>query len=326
MEFFEKRGIGIRGSSELFIDAFGVRKKNVLVSHAHSDHAGLTLSNNYFLTPETRALVGFEGKNCREVGFGEKFFVDDFEVSLHMSGHILGSAQFKIVNSTDVVVTADFKLQKSILLGGAEILPCDTLLIESTFGRPEFVFPKREEVYAEMIRWLNSEISRKRFVVLAGYSTGKAQELTKFSNEFLGEVPLVHKKVFEQNKVYEKFGENLGGYFALDNNLSDANILIVPPHFISDELLHALSHQLKRKVSCAIATGWKRHSRYKLFPLSDHADFPQLVQYVKESGAKRVFTYHGFDKELAQWVQKKLGVPAMPLRFAQQKSLAEFAG
>ena len=114
MEFFEKRGIGIRGESELFIDAFGVRKKNVLVSHAHSDHACLTNSNNYFLTPATRALTGFDGKNCREVGFGEKFFVDDFEVSLHKSGHILGSAQFKIVNSADVVVTADFKLQKSI--------------------------------------------------------------------------------------------------------------------------------------------------------------------------------------------------------------------
>lgn len=324
MHFFERKGVGLRAKEELFIDAIGVRKKNVLISHAHSDHARPTLTNNYFATSETIALAKANSVNVKEVPFKKKFCVGEFEASFFPSGHILGSAQIKVSNSVDAVVTTDFKLQKSILFEPAEILGCDVLVIESTFGKPGFSFPPREQVYEDMIKWVNNEISKNHFVVLGGYATGKAQELTKFCNDFLNESPLVHKKVFEQNKTYEAFGKKLGGFLELDHNLTEANILIVPPHLVSDDLLHAVSHQIKKPVSCAIATGWKHHSRYKLFPLSDHADFEQLLNYVEQSGAKRVFTYHGFDLEFARWVQKKFRVPAMPLRFAGQKNLGEF--
>ncbi len=326
MQFFEKNGVLVKGEKELFVDGIGVRQKDVLVSHAHSDHAKIRSSNNYFMTEQTRALCGArEMKNIVDVYFGQKFRVGEFDVSLHPSGHILGSAQCRISNSLDSVVTADFKLQKSILFEPAEVLPCDVLVIESTFGKPSFSFPARDIVYSDMLSWINGELSKNHFVVLGGYSTGKAQELTKFSNEFLNQPPLVFRKIFEQNKVYEKFGLKLGDYFLLDNNLKESNILIVPPHLISDDLLVALSHQLKKKVSCAIATGWKYNSRYKLFPLSDHADFSGLLDYVKESGAKQVFAYHGFDKEFSLWVEKKLKVPARPLSLGGQTALQEFA-
>jgi len=323
MHFFEKHGVGIKSKEELFIDAMGVREKNILISHAHSDHAKPTSTNKYFTTAQTAELIKKSDKNISIVPFKKKFNVGEFEVSFHPSGHILGSAQIKISNSIEAVVTTDFKMQKSILFEPAEILKCDTLVIESTFGVPKFSFPPRQEVYTEMIKWCNEELSKNHFIVLGGYATGKAQELTKFSNDFLNHPPIVHKKVFVQNKVYEKFGLKLGKYFELDHNLSDSNILIVPPHIISENLLHAISLQINKKISCAIATGWNFYSRYKVFPLSDHADFSQLVKYVKESGAKRVFTYHGFDKEFAIWITKNLKINAMPLKMSSQKTLAE---
>ena len=324
MQFSGEHGIRIRHDSDLFIDACGVKGKNIIVSHAHSDHAKITSANNYFMSRETASLLHLnEKEKVKEVPFGKKFEVNGFEVSMYNSGHILGAAQLKVCNGKEVVATTDFKLQKSILLEPAEILHGDVLLMESTFGLPEYIFPERQLVYEDMIKWVNSQLALKRFVVLGGYATGKAQELTKVVNEFLNETPLVHKRVFEQNKAYESNGVRLGSFIELNHNLDEADILILPPHFISDDLLHAVSLQSGRKVSCAIATGW-RGSKFKTFPLSDHADFRQLLGYVKESEPKMVLTHHGFDRELAKSIQKKLGVPAKSLQDSNQKTLQEF--
>ena len=323
MLLFEKNGVCLSAGKEIFVDAAGVQGQNVLVTHAHSDHCRLTSSTSYFMTPETLALASpKKNVNVQVKNFGEKFHVNGFDVSMHPSGHILGSAQLRIANGVEAVVTSDFKLQESLLLKGAEILPCEVLLIETTFGLKEFSFPPREEVYTEMAKWAKEKIAGGAFVVLAGYATGKAQELTRFCNDYLSTVPLVHSSVFEKNMLAKKSGAKLGDFIELDHNLGDSNVLIIPPSLVNNFLIEALSMQLGKKVECAVATGWKR-SRFKTFPLSDHADFAQLCEYVKNAQPKLVFTHHGFDKEFAATVTRELGIPARPLSEASQKTLPE---
>ncbi|MFH1390757.1 MAG: MBL fold metallo-hydrolase RNA specificity domain-containing protein [Candidatus Diapherotrites archaeon] len=326
MQVLEKKGILFKDKTELFVDARGIRNKEALITHAHSDHAKTSLTNTYCMTPETASLIDAKNKKCgiKEIPFKKKFNIKEFECSFHPNGHILGSAQLKVSNEIDAVLTSDFKLQKSILFDGAEILPSEILVIESTFGIPEYSFPKREDVYEDMIKWMHSHLNKNNFIVLGGYSTGKAQELTKIVNEFLGETPLVHKKIFEQNKVYENEGVKLGNYLELNHNLNDANILIMPPHLINDDLLFALQHQIKRRVEPAIATGWKNHSKYKTFPVSDHSDFNGLIEYVKQSEPKLVLTTHGYEREFASYVQRRLKIPAKPLSESRQMILQEF--
>lgn len=343
MQIFQKGGIVFRAThakhelcgashpagrkeGELFVDASGIKEKEAVVTHAHSDHAKTSLTNTYYLTPQTASLLNCAQKNIAvsEIPFGKTFKVGEFSCKFHPSGHILGSAQLEVANGTEAVLTSDFKLQKSILFDGAEILPSEVLIIETTFGTPEYTFPEREEVYADIVKWSQAALAQKHFIVLGGYSTGKAQELTKIVNELLGQTPLVYKKVFEQNRAYESQGVKLGNYIELNHNLGDADILIMPPHLIDDNLILALSHQLKRKVSVAIATGWNTHSKYKTFPLSDHADFNSLMRYVKESSPKFVLTTHGFEEEFASAVQKKLGIAARPLSRGGQLALDEF--
>ena len=329
MQLTGQKGVKIKeGNSELFVDAYGIKNKPAIITHAHSDHAKPSLSNSYFMTKETKSLISSGAKKAKdfkikEVSLGKKFRINDFEVSLHSSGHILGSAQVKIHNSSSAVITSDLKMQKSILFEPAEQLKADTLLIETTFGLPEYNFPSRQVVYEDMMGWLHESASKNHFVVLGGYSTGKGQELTKIVNEFGGVHPLVHSRIYEQNKVYEKNGVKLGTYYGLDHNLNDSNVLIVPPHYIDDSLLKALEHQLHRKVDCAIATGWKG-LRYKTFPLSDHADFNGLLEYVKNAEPKTVLTHHGFASEFASYVQRRLKIPARPLGEASQTMLHEF--
>ncbi len=328
MQITHRNGIVFRANGELLVDAHGMRGKEALITHAHSDHARPSSSNTYFMTPQTRALLGADAGRQNMVGvpFGRKFSVGEFECTFHPSGHILGSAQLEVQNGVHAVLTSDFKLQKSILFEGAQILPSEILVIETTFGTPQYSFPERGQVYEDMIRWISRNISENRFTVLGGYSTGKAQELTKIVNEFLGETPLVYKKIFEQNRAYESQGIKLGNYTLLDHNLRDSNVLILPPHLIDDHLLSALSMQLGKKAEAAIATGWGGRSRYKSFPLSDHADFESLLRYVKESGPKLVLTTHGFEEEFARAVQRKLGICARPLSRKGQKTILEFAG
>ena len=301
--------------------------KNAVITHAHSDHVCLNNKTEFLLSEETLALVNSrygivrKGKGIR---FGATEKIGSASVSLQNSGHILGSSQVVIDDSKRVVYTSDFKLENSLLLNGAAPLQADFLIIESTFGLPCYDFPRREQVYDDISGWVE-EHTKGGFVVLSGYSLGKAQELTKIVNEFTKEIPLVHESVYKNNKVYEQFGKKLGGYIALDHNLKESNVLIMPPSIVNQNLLRALEYSLNKKVFSALATGWSYRGCFdKVFPLSDHADFKQLLQYVQYSQPKTVFTTHGFERELANYIKKRLGIEARPLSQANQKQLKEF--
>jgi Cft2 family RNA processing exonuclease len=209
---------------------------------------------------------------------------------------------------------------------GAEIVPCDILVMESTFGLKQFAFPPREQVYGEMAAWMNDAQRANALPVLAGYATGKAQELTKIVNEYSKLTPYVHENIFEKNKIHEKHGHSLGDYEKIDHNLKDAELLILPPSLCSPHVLHAISVSANRPIISAKCTGWVWKESYdRNFALSDHADYEQLLQYVREANPKQVYTHHGFERELALSITKELGIPARSLDEAKQKVLASYA-
>jgi len=328
MHIFEERGICVKDKSKIFIDACNPGEDLNIVTHAHSDHARFRNGSNCIMTIETRDLIEEKAKKAKVkiIKKNKKFQLNEFEISLHDSGHILGSTQVLIQNGQSLVMTSDLKLQPSLLFKGAEVLKSDILLIESTFGRPEFVFPDREETYQSMSKWIKANLKQDHFVILGGYATGKAQELTKFVNEYTEETPLVYDKIFKQNEVYEKHGVKLGDYVKLQDNFKDGNILILPPHLINQELMEIVMHLSGKKVSTGIATGWKRRGiGCKTFPLSDHGDFKQLMEYVEQASPKMVLTHHGFAKDLAMHIHKKFGITARPVgKKSYQQVLGEF--
>ncbi len=50
----------------------------------------------------------------------------------------------------------------------------------------------------------------------------------------------------------------------------------------------------------------------EVFPLSDHADYPDLVRFVEEVAPKRVLTVHGYTAEFARDL-RRLGFEARSL-------------
>jgi Cft2 family RNA processing exonuclease len=304
--------------------------KKVLLSHAHSDHVKLSAEPEFYCTPETADLVLFRFPRKKyelklnSINFNKQKKFETFSIELFGNGHILGSAQTKIsdISGKDIVVTSDFRLEDSLLFKGAKPLSSDILVLETTFGMPQYSFPSYFDVVDEMVDWISNN-TKTKLVILAGYSLGKAQELTKISN-LAGIVPIVHESIFEINEIYKKHGVDVGDYVKMDHNLKDSQVLIMPPSLVNRYLFSTLEHFDKREIISAMATGWDYKGYFdKIFHLSNHADFNQLMEYVKQANPKLVFTDHGFCHEFARKLNRK-GFNAKPLKQHKQKILGEF--
>jgi Cft2 family RNA processing exonuclease len=77
----------------------------------------------------------------------------------------------------------------------------------------------------------------------------------------------------------------------------------------------------------AMVTGWAvdRAARWRYgvdaaFALSDHADYEELVEYVRRVSPTRVYTVFGFDGEFAADLRTR-GYDARPLKGAMQMRL-----
>jgi Cft2 family RNA processing exonuclease len=74
--------------------------------------------------------------------------------------------------------------------------------------------------------------------------------------------------------------------------------LIIPPYIRRSRTIEKIP---KKRI--AILTGWAVDSGSKgwfgvdeAFPLSDHADFSELVEYAKSAEPQKIYTVHGFSE------------------------------
>lgn len=319
-------------NTTIHVDAHKAIEGSLCLTHAHSDHVkGLSKKANVFSTQATKDLAQVTNKAPHEswtcLEFNRSYSFDhDLTMSFHASGHILGSSQALFSKDQTVLVSSDLLLQDHPFWSSPQMPTCDTLLIESTFGLPQFSFPTREDVFNRMKNWAQKSLNEKKLIILGGYALGKSQELVWFSNEYLGITPHVAEPIVPFNDVYQKHGIKLGEYETLNGNAHDAQVIILPPSWAKADILHALSFSSKKKIASALCTGWNRRANVfdELFPLSDHADFDSLLQAVEESGAKNVYTMHGFEAELAKSIRQKLKIRAQPLSTLHPHSLASF--
>ena len=309
-----------------------VENSAVFITHAHSDHAYMPNKPRcpYYMTDATADLLNVAP--YRLVRRQEKATIGDFDVKMHDAGHILGSRMIQIANGESLLVTGDFKMTDDLLFKAAPVVDTDILIVEATFGEPDYKFPTREEVYEAMAKWAKANMKAGASIILAGYRIGKAQELTAFVNKYLDVAPIVHPEIGEVNGIYEKHGIVLGDYVGMDepeawDMARDASVFVMTPRMANMSNIQALSLQYNRRFLSAFATGWgNRFNSYsKSFPLSAHADFQQLISYVEQSGAKQVYTTHGSARQLARYIRNKLHVSAAPSASKKQSTLFDFA-
>ena len=317
----------------LWLDAHDARSADewAVVSHAHSDH--IARHKRVILTEPTARLLRHRLGGQREeriLRFGERTEFSgprgDFALTLLPAGHILGSAMVLVEwSGGSLLYTGDFRLRASPACEPCDFAAargCDWLVMETTFGRPEYVFPPTAQVAASLLQFCREALAAGETPVLLGWTLGKTQELLcLLSNSGLRVA--VHEAVLPLARIYEQCGVRLGAYEPLDPTQAKDCVLICPPTFAQSPRRAALG-----PCQLAVATGWAMESSCKYrsgvdaaFPLSDHADFKELIEFVRQVRPGRVFTTHGFVADFAATL-RDLGFDAEALVNAEQLTLS----
>ncbi len=296
----------------------------VFVSHAHSDH--IAAHREVILSAPTAQLMRSRlgGKRVEHVlPFGEPRRFEGgrgpFQITLLPAGHILGSAMaFIEADGQSLLYTGDFKLRPGLSAESCEPRRADVLIMETTFGQPEYEFPAVDLVLRDIIRFCHESVADGATPVLLCYSLGKSQELLA-GLAGAGLPVALHDSAHKITKIYEQFGRSFPAHMPLAENGVHDSIVICPPH--SDA---AAALRRSGRTRTAVVTGWALdpRSRYRYqadaaFPLSDHADFPELIELVRRVSPGKVYTLHGFAADFAQTV-RELGIDAQALSEPEQ--------
>ena len=308
----------------LFLDSHR-RAACAFVSHAHGDHIARherTIATSATVALMRQRLGQKERGEALAAEYRRPFGLGELTLELFPAGHVLGSAQLRVTrNGVALGYTGDLCLEPTLTAQKAEVVECDVLVLESTFGLPRYVFPPKEEVLAAVRRFVDAALADGATPLLLGYALGKAQEILKYLGE-AGYPCRAHPLVHAVDKVYEAQGIALPKVTLLTpEGPRPGEVVVAPPHLARSSPLLRFPNR-----RTALLTGWAIDGRRGFrsvdaaFPLSDHADFPSLVRYAKASGAARVLTVHGYARELALALRRE-GIRAEPLVEREQLEL-----
>ena len=292
---------------DLWCDAKTPRSRCV-VSHGHSDH--IEAHGEIIATPETarilaHRLAAFTG-DAHLLPYGEPFDLPatgdtpPARVTFSPAGHCLGAAQTLIeVGNTRICYTGDFKLRPNVAAETGVVVPCDVLIMECTFGEPRYAFPPDEQIHADLQTEIEAAYAAGEVPVVLGYALGKGQEALHLLTGW-GYPVMCHGSTYNLAQLYEACGVQFPGPYSryVRGQVAD-NVLLAPPSVRKHAMLRALA-----PVRTILLTGWALHPGAfniyrdvgRVLPLSDHADYPDLLRTVTESGAKTVYTVHGGPK------------------------------
>ncbi len=314
MEVVFDRGVYIP-ELDLWLDSRRKRDSSV-ISHAHSDHTGR--HRRPVITPNTLLLLQDYLKKSDPIvlPYGEPMESPTHDLTLYPAGHCLGSAQALIVSKATghrLLYTGDIKTRPSPTNEPLETVQADTLVIESTYGRPDYVFPSQERVLSKASGTLRDWLSRGERPVVLGWRLGKAQELLHHLLNDGFEV-VVEEGIHGAVEAYREAGVNFSGSAVrFDGHWPDGVIALFPPGRSSRVLQ---GYRYRRTMEL---TGWAASAEPRRWgpradaslPFSDHADYNDLLAYVEAVNPGRVYTVYGFPDLAAKL--RSMGYPAVHL-------------
>jgi len=287
---------GIRIGEHIHLDP--TRKKaTAFISHAHSDH--LRNHQRIYGTAPTLALAKHRIGDFHEtvLEYGKNYHIGDDTVRLESAGHILGSAQFLIEHDGQrIVYTGDFKLGRNDICPPAQIHQCDILFMDTTFGKKAFNFPDIDYSKRKILEFVEACVHANQIPVIYAYSLGKSQEVMKIlgDNGFYSYAP---SETCHFADIYNKFGVEIKNYRKLDDTYPEFGAVVVP---LSSKYVMEMFPGFRKKT--CLVSGWALNKGYINFgwvneavPLSDHASYNELVEYVETAKPRKIFCLFGFN-------------------------------
>lgn len=282
-----------------------------VITHGHADHAraghGAVLA-----TLETLAIMGERygrdfAASVQPLAYGERLMVGGAEVTLSPAGHVLGSAQATVrQGGLTVTASGDYKRRRDPTCVPFEPVPSDVFITEATFGLPVFRHPPDTQEIGRLLHSVRQFPERAHLV--GAYALGKAQRVIRLLREAgYDETIYVHGALERLNRLYEHFGVMLGPLAPATGSKADfaGRIIIAPPSALADRW----SRRFPDPVT-AFASGWmsvraRARQRGVELPLvlSDHADWDELTDTLKELSPREVWITHGRDDALRRWAE-----------------------
>jgi putative mRNA 3-end processing factor len=304
---------------KFYIDPWKPVDKAV-ITHAHSDHAHWG-SKSYLCHTYSKPILQLRlGDNFYEtVDWNETVFINGIKVSFHPAGHVIGSSQIRVECNGEVwVVSGDYKVADDGISGQFEPILCNTFITESTFGLPIYKWKPAEEINQDIRNWiLKNQQERKTSVVIA-YSLGKAQRVIKAIAGVTDNV-FVHGAVYNIHETLLRSGWNLPKVKRVTNETKKEelaeSVVVAPPSADGSIWMKRFT-----PYSVGVCSGWmqvrgnaRRRNVDAGFAMSDHADWPGLLQAVKATAAEKVFVTHGFQAQFSRYLNEN-GIEAAEVK------------
>ena len=305
-----------------------------VVTHAHADH--FSPGSRAYLVSENslslfRSRLGSEA-HIDSVGFGVPVSMNGVRLSFHPAGHILGSAQVRVELGGQIwVVSGDYKIASDPTCTPFSLVPCHTFVTEATFGLPIFRWPDQNRVFDRINDWWRANQQTGRASLLFAYALGKAQRVMAGVDPAIGPV-FTHGAVERVNQIYRSVGVRLPSSRratqASREELSGA-LIIAPPSAKGTRWLRRFGSP-----STAFTSGWmrvrgmrRRRAVDRGFVLSDHADWPALLETILATGAEHVWVTHGYVPVVVRWLREQgLDARGLPMRYPSDGGKGEEEG
>ena len=304
---------------DFYIDPWLPVERAVL-THAHSDHCRPGCGSYLVARPGLavfRTRLG-QAADLQALEYGQVVERHGVRISLHPAGHILGSAQVRLEHRGQVVVVSgDYKRGADRTCAPFEPLRCHHFVSESTFGLPIYQWPEQESTFEQINNWWRESRSAGKVCLLFAYALGKAQRLLAGLDPSIGPIYL-HGAVHRLTEDYRASGVPLpptqpASVVAKGTRLAGAMVLAPPS-------AHGSAWARKfGPATTALASGWmtirgtrRRKAVDRGFVLSDHADWPGLLQAIRATQAERIWVTHGYVHVMVRYLQS-LGLQAQAI-------------
>jgi Cft2 family RNA processing exonuclease len=156
--------------------------------------------------------------------------------------------------------------------------------------------------------------------VIQAYVLGKAQEVTRILTA-AGVPVLQHKAIYAVSRIYEACGCSLGDFREYPGRPLTDHAVVAPPSGRGISPLEGI----RRKVTISVS-GWAAAPQTRRWlrtdyavPLSDHADYDELLELVRRVRPRVIYCTHG-PESFADRL-RELGHDARVLGKAHQKLL-----
>jgi hypothetical protein len=166
-----------------------------------------------------------------------------------------------------------------------EVVPCDVFITEATFGLPIYRWPDTGEVARDIVAWRDECAARGETAILYCYALGKAQRLLAELAAHTDRPAFLHGAIETGTAIYREAGipmletrriadEPRGSDFA-------GELVLAPPSAAGSPWIRRFRHAQQ-----GFASGWmrirgnrRRRNYDRGFVVSDHADWPALLQH-----------------------------------------------